>query len=122
MEQTKAILNSSPGNVYKTVRALTVADGKEASHTVEITYGQLFSIFAKVAADAALVAGLLEEARKDTIEIAGGATSSSSVFPFTKEIEDHVGEIGGPIPATVSGRVTPAIFSFIVHRFGNKEI
>jgi hypothetical protein len=122
VEQTSNILNGNADDVYKTIKAVTVSNRTEVSHVVDVTYGQLFSIFDRIANDGPLVSGMLEEAYKNTIEIEGGATYSSRIFPFTVEIEKHIGEFGGAIPGPVRQKLTPAILSYIVHHFGNKRI
>jgi len=121
-DEIENILKGNPADVYMTVRGSTVSEEGFVDHTCVVTNGDLVSIFESVGRDVNLVAGIVEEARLDTKEIASGTLSSSRPFPFDRELQEHIGKRGGAIAVIVAQNLRPAILSYVIHRFGNKSI
>ncbi|KAA0686469.1 hypothetical protein DTW90_34100 [Neorhizobium sp. P12A] len=122
VDHVRSVLDGDPSAIYTTARGTTVGAQGMVRHKVGVTNADLISIFESISNDNLLIEGILEEARLDDIELAGGALSSSRLFPFSREMQMHLGGLGQPIPDIVALELRSAICSFVVHRFGNHSI
>ncbi|KAA0686468.1 hypothetical protein DTW90_34095 [Neorhizobium sp. P12A] len=121
-EDVNGIIGGDPDGIYRTIRGSTATKAGIIDHVVQVSNADLALIFKEVSKDADLVRRVLEEARLDSIEIAGGATSSTRPIQFTTEMLAYAKRLGGEIPGVVATNLRPAVISFIIHRFGNKLV